>query len=74
MCKIKLDLQGPHGNVFYLIGITNDFPMKNGSDRKTVIKEILGGDYQNVLSIIKREWGAYIDFSNSIGLEDDEES
>ena len=44
---IEIDLTGPQGNAFYLIGTANNLCKQLGYDSKPVIDDMKAGDYDN---------------------------
>ena len=57
---VVIDLSGPEGNVFYILGTCNrlarDFGL-DGQEVKTFKEELLGKNYQQILDICQRWFG-----------------
>jgi hypothetical protein len=70
---ITIDLNGPEGNAFYLIGLGKkigrqlELPWKQVND---TVNEMMSGDYQNLFDDFAREYGDYVEFT---GENDGEE-
>lgn len=64
--KIVIDLDGPDGNAFYLIGQARrimrdlDFPMEK-TDR--IVSKMLNGDYINLLKTFESHFGEYFELN-----------
>ena len=58
--KIEIDLQGPEGNAFALLGITKDLCNKTGIEWDPVYKEMTSGDYENLIHVMDHYFGDFI--------------
>lgn len=61
--KFEIDLSGPEGNAFWLIGFSKRLGTQLGKSREEIndlANEMLSGDYKNVLQVFEREFGDYI--------------
>jgi len=70
---ITVDLSGPQGNAFYLIGLGKKIGRQLDRPWEQVnqaVNEMLSGDYQNLLDVFAREYGEFVKFT---GGEDDGE-
>lgn len=70
---ITIDLSGPQGNAFYLIGIGKKIGIQLERDRKhvnDVVNEMMAGDYDHLLEVFEREYGEFVEFTAG---DDDEE-
>ena len=54
---IEIDLTGPDGNAFVLIGIAGKLAKQLGMDKNKIQTEMMSGDYENLLSVMEREFG-----------------
>ncbi len=61
---LTIDLSGPEGNAFYLIGQAKKLAKELGKDGKAIAEEMISGDYKNVLSVFKREFGSIVTLIN----------
>ena len=61
--RIVVDLTGPEGNAFWLIALAEKLGRKLEVDPKRrgeINAEMMGGDYDNLLEVLEREYGDYI--------------
>ena len=69
-----IDLQGPSGNAFALMGYADDFLRQMGrrhefNDMRT---QMMSGDYENLVRIFEENFGDYVELINKPGDEDGE--
>ena len=57
---IEIDLTGPDGNAFGLIGMAKNWAKGLGLDDDEITKEMMSGDYENLLLIMEKYFGDYI--------------
>ena len=53
----QIDLNGPQGNAFVLLGFAQQWAKDLGKDAKAIRDEMTSGDYQNLVSVFEREFG-----------------
>lgn len=58
--KIKIDLTGPQGNVFYLIGMTKQLSRVLGKDSEEIQGRMMSGDYENAIKVFDEEFGGFV--------------
>jgi len=61
--KIEIDLTGPDGNAFVLIGIAQKLAKQLGyqpDSRGELTAEMMSGDYENLLKVMEMHFGEYI--------------
>jgi hypothetical protein len=58
--EIRIDLTGPDGNAFVLLGIAKQLCKKTGADWKTVQSEMTNGDYENLVQTLEKYFGSII--------------
>lgn len=58
--KLIIDLTGPDGNAFVLIGYANNFAKQLGLDPKPIIEEMKSSDYENLLQVFDRYFGDFV--------------
>lgn len=58
--QIEIDLSGPDGNAFMLIGMASRLAKQLGMDEEEVQTEMMSGDYDHLLSVIEKYFGEYI--------------
>lgn len=62
--KAFIDLSGPDGNAFALLGHARRFAKQIGMEQEDItalIEEMMGGDYENLIEIFDREFGSFCD-------------
>lgn len=59
--RIVIDLNGPEGNAFVLMGRAKSLAKKLGKDKDAIINEMMSGDYENLIETFDREFGDYVD-------------
>ena len=55
-----IDLTGPQGNAFFLMGQANRFARDLGLDGDTIITEMKSGNYENLVQVFDRYFGDYV--------------
>ena len=58
----SVDLTGPEGNAFVLIGYARQWSKQLGLDSKKVEKEMMKGDYENLVSVLEKYFGNVVTF------------
>jgi hypothetical protein len=58
--KIEIDLTGPDGNAFALMGMATRWAKQMKLDKDAIMAEMMSGDYENLLSIMEKYFGDYI--------------
>lgn len=58
--KIIIDLTGPDGNAFVLMGYAKRLAEELDLDSESIISEMKGGDYENLLSVFDKYFGNYV--------------
>jgi hypothetical protein len=60
---IFIDLTGPDGNAFVLMGMAKRFGRQLGWDSgkcQDLINEMMEGDYEHLLEVFDREFGTFV--------------
>jgi hypothetical protein len=57
---IEIDLTGPNGNAFYLIGAANNLARQLGLDGKAIQAEMMKGDYENLVNVFDKHFGHFV--------------
>ncbi len=57
---IVLDLTGPEGNVFALMGYAKKLARQLGLDEKKIIHDMMSGDYENAVKVFDDSFGDYV--------------
>lgn len=58
--NLIIDLTGPDGNAFVLMGTAVNLARQLGKDGKAIREEMMAGDYEHLLSVFDREFGDYV--------------
>lgn len=58
--EIIVDLTGPDGNAFVLMGMAKNFAKQLNKDGDSIVKEMMAGDYEHLLFVFDREFGDYV--------------
>ena len=58
--KIEIDLMGPEGNAFALLGIAKDLCHKTGIEWEPVKNEMTSSDYEWLLQVMDHYFGDFI--------------
>lgn len=57
---VEIDLNGPQGNAFALIGMASGWAKQLGLDAKEIQTDMMSGDYEHLLSVIEKYFGDYV--------------
>ncbi len=57
--KIEIDLQGPEGNAFNLLGLASNLSKKIGLETDEILDEMRSGDYENLIQVFDKHFGAF---------------
>ena len=57
---VIIDLTGPEGNAFALMGYARKFARQLGLNSDTIIKNMMAGDYENLVQIFEDNFGDYV--------------
>jgi hypothetical protein len=55
-----IDLTGPQGNAFFLMGQAGRYAGQLGLDGDQIINEMKSGDYENLVQVFDRYFGDYV--------------
>ena len=58
--QVEIDLTGPEGNAFILIGYAVKWAKQMGLDGKKIQKEMMSGDYDHLVSVVEKYFGDYV--------------
>ena len=59
--KRRIDLDGPDGNAFFLLGVASKWAKQLKMDSKAIVKEMQSGDYKNLLTVFEKNFGSFVD-------------
>jgi hypothetical protein len=55
-----IDLTGPQGNAFFLLGQAEQYARDLGLDGDQIITEMKSGNYENLVQVFDRYFGDYV--------------
>jgi hypothetical protein len=58
--RIEIDLTGPDGNAFVLIGKASNLAKQLGLDQKAIQAEMTSGDYENLVKVFDKYFGSFV--------------
>ena len=58
--EIIIDLTGPDGNVFVLMGYARRFARDLGLDSNKIINEMQSSDYENAVEVFDKYFGSFV--------------
>ncbi|MEZ9900195.1 hypothetical protein AB4332_03700 [Vibrio breoganii] len=59
--KVTLDLSGPDGNIFVVIGLAQNLAHQLGYDSEKVIGQMKQGNYKHAINVFESYFGDYVD-------------
>jgi hypothetical protein len=57
---IEIDLTGPQGNAFYLLGTAKRLANQLGLDSNEILNEMKSSDYENLLQVFDKNFGSFV--------------
>ena len=57
---IEIDLTGPNGNAFYLIGAASNLAKQLGLSGAEIKAEMMSGDYENAVNVFDENFGHFV--------------
>tara|TARA_R110000772_G_scaffold213669_1_gene324219 strand:- start:468 stop:683 length:216 start_codon:yes stop_codon:yes gene_type:complete len=58
--EVIIDLTGPDGNAFALMGYAKRFAKQLGLDSEEIISNMMSGDYENLLEVFEENFGEFV--------------
>ena len=58
--QIEMDLTGPEGNVFVLIGTAMNLERQFGIDDEMIKEQMMSGDYENAVQTFDKHFGEHV--------------
>ncbi len=68
---VAIDLDGPQGNAFALMGNVRTWCRQMDRDHEPIIQEMTSGDYHHLLDVIDREFGHVVEWIHDPREDDD---
>ncbi len=57
---IEIDLTGPNGNAFYLIGTARKLSKQLGLDTDAIQTEMMSGNYEHLVATFDKHFGHFV--------------
>jgi hypothetical protein len=57
---VEIDLTGPDGNAFVLIGYAKRLARQLDLDGKKIADEMMSGDYENLINVFEKNFGEFV--------------
>jgi hypothetical protein len=57
---INIDLTGPQGNAFYLLGTANNLAKQLGLNGTEIMEEMKSSDYENLINVFDNYFGSIV--------------
>lgn len=61
MARIQIDLRGPEGNAFALLGYARKLSRQLGLNGDNIHAEMDAADYDNLIQVFDKHFGEYVD-------------
>ncbi len=58
--EIIIDLTGPDGNAFALMGYASNFAKQLGLNKEEIINEMMSSDYEHLLQVFDKHFGSFV--------------
>ncbi len=58
--EIEIDLTGPNGNAFYLLGTAGSLAKELGLNSKDIQAEMMCGDYEHLVNTFDKHFGHFV--------------
>lgn len=59
--KPFIDISGPAGNAFALMGAAQRYAKDLGLDHKAILEDMKSGDYEHLIEVFDKHFGMYVD-------------
>ena len=58
--KIEIDLTGPQGNAYYILGVAKNLCKQLDFNESFVLNEMKSGDYDNLIEVFDKYFGSVV--------------
>ena len=58
--QLEVDLTGPEGNAYHLIGLARKLCNTFGMSSDTIIQDMMSGDYEHLVRVFDRNFGSFV--------------
>lgn len=65
----EIDLTGPNGNAFYLLGLAKRFCKQLDRECDPVLNEMRSLNYDNLVAVFEREFGEFVVLRRKLGRD-----
>lgn len=55
-----IDLKGPEGNAYVLLGYARSFAKQLSLDPEPITKEMMASDYENLIQVFDKYFGSFV--------------
>ena len=59
--KPEIDIGGPAGNAFAIMGAASKYAKQLGIDDKPILDDMKSGDYEHLIEVFDKHFGEYVD-------------
>ena len=57
---IEIDLTGPQGNAYFLMGMVKKLSNQLDLDGNKILKDMMSGDYENLIQVFDKNFGSVV--------------
>ena len=57
---IEIDLTGPQGNAYFLMGMVKRLSNQLDLDGNKILKDMMSGDYENLIQVFDKNFGSVV--------------
>jgi len=57
---LEIDLTGPDGNAYYLLGAAKNLAKQLDFDSDEILSEMQSGDYENLIQVFDKHFGMFV--------------
>ena len=58
--EMVIDLTGPQGNAYFLLGIAKSLAMQLGLDADEILADMKASDYENLVQVFDKNFGDFV--------------
>ena len=58
--ELVIDLTGPQGNAFFLLGTAKNLAKRLGLDADAITEEMRSSDYENLITVFDKYFGDFV--------------
>lgn len=59
--KREIDLSGPEGNAYVLLGYAQTFAKQMNLDHEAIIADMMSADYEHLIQVFDKHFGSVVD-------------